>query len=414
MTTPASRPGVFIVSTYYPPVMGGAETAAAQLAGFLAAEGRRVTVITKRTDAAVPREETRHGVHVVRVAPTGVRTAWGKWLALPAMARELIRRRGDGDVVVCVDYRAIALAAFAARWRTGHPLILQAQTDGVSSFAALRRGLSRVGIRSEGLARLFVRPLQQLYNRGDAYPCISHSIEAETLAAGVPADRIHYSPNPVETRVFTAGTADQRAALRAQHGIPPDARVAIIVGRLSREKGQMEALQAWKAAGLTGALLALVGPDMQGHPWNTGPAARAFVEREGLGGSVRFFGGVPQAEIVNYLRLADVSIQPSYFEAFGTSAIEAMAVGLPVIASDVGGLRDFVEPEVNGLRVPARSPEHLAAAIARVLGDDALRARLAEGARRTAPRFDTERVLGEFGRLIDRLHERRRQRRTGQ
>ena len=78
-----------------------------------------------------------------------------------------------------------------------------------------------------------------------------------------------------------------------------------------------------------------------------------------------------------------------------------MAAGLPVIASDVGGLKDFVEPGVNGTRVPPRDPEALARAIAALMGDDARRAAFAEGARRTALRFDTDRVLGDFERLID-------------
>ncbi|MEI6246747.1 MAG: glycosyltransferase family 4 protein, partial [Acidobacteriota bacterium] len=96
------------------------------------------------------------------------------------------------------------------------------------------------------------------------------------------------------------------------------------------------------------------------------------------------------------------------FEAFGTAAIEAMAAGLPVIASDVGGLRDFVESGVNGFRVPSQQAQPLAEALTRVLTDDRLRATLAAGAAQTAPRFDVEVVLGEFERVIDGAISRRR------
>jgi glycosyltransferase involved in cell wall biosynthesis len=397
--TPSARPPVLVVSTYYPPVLGGAETAAAQLAERLAARGRRVTVVTKRVGRDVPDEEIRNGVSVVRVAPRGQRRGLGKWLALPAIARELIRRRRDYRVVVCVDFRGVALAALLARVVTGRPVVLQAQTDGVLSFAAVRRGLTRVGL---GFAiRPVIRLLQPLYNWADAYPCISRSIAAETQAAGVPSERIHYSPNPVDTRECSPATPEQRAALRARYGIAAEAKVAIVVGRLSREKGQIEALRAWKIAGVDGARLVLVGPDMPEDPWDTGPAAREFVRREGLEASVIFTGGVPPAQVPDCLRMADLSIQPSHFEAFGTAAIEAMAAGLPVVASDVGGLKDFVEPGVNGIRVPPRDPEALARAVAGLLGDDALRAALARGARQTALRFDTDRVLGEYERIID-------------
>jgi glycosyltransferase involved in cell wall biosynthesis len=397
----SGRPPVLIVSTYYPPVLGGAETAAVQLAEFLAAGGREVTVVTKRVDAGVPDEETRNGVRVVRVAPRGNRTPLGKWLALPAIGRELLRRRNEHEVVVCVDFRGVALAALGARAFTGRPVILQAQTDGVLSFAAARRALGRMGLGwAAGPA---VGLLRRLYDRADAYPCISRAIEAETKGAGVPASRVHYLPNPVDTREFRPPADGERAALRARHGIAADARVAIVVGRLSREKGQLEALRAWKLARVDRGLLLLVGPDMPDDPWDTGPEARAFVRDEGLEGRVVFTGGVGRADIPDYLRLADLSIQPSHFEAFGTAAIEAMAAGLPVVASDVGGLRDFVEPGTNGTRVPPRNAEALARAIAELMADDERRAGLAEGARRTALRFDIERVLGDFERLIDKV-----------
>lgn len=401
---------LLVVSTYYPPILGGAETAASQLAEFLAARGHRVTVVTKRTSADAPDREILNGVTVVRVGPAGPRMASGKWTFLPALFRELLQRQAEYAAVICVDFRAIGIAAQLARGRTGHPVILGAQTEGVISIGGARERLRRVGIRIDALIDALVWPLQRLYDGGDEYTCISRAIEAETLKAGVPRNRVHYLPNPVDTRRFSPITVDERRALRAAAGIPDDARVAVAVGRLSREKGQLDALKAWALCrDVARGLFVLVGPDMSGHPWDTGPEARAFVAREGLTDRVRFVGGVPAADVINWLRLADVAVQPSHFEAFGTAAIEAMAAGLPVIASDVGGLRDFVESGVNGLRVPSQQPQPLAEALTRVLTDDRLRATLAAGAAQTAPRFHVEVVLGEFERVIDGAISRRRQ-----
>lgn len=399
---------VIVASTYYPPVLGGAETAAAQIAEFLAASGRHVTVLTKRTSDNVPRSERMNGVEVVRLGPSGPRTAWGKWAFAPVLMAELVRRRHAHAAVICVDYRAIGLAALLARGRTGHPVILQAQTEGVISGGGPRAWLTKHGVGGAWLTTPLLWPIARLYDGGDAYPCISRRIEAETIGAGVPRGRVHYLPNPVDTRRFAPAAPPEKAALRAAAGIPDDARVAIIVGRLSREKGQLEALRAWADTQVDRGLLLLVGPDMAGHPWDTGPAARAFVAERGLQDRVRFTGGVPAAAVVDWLRLADVAIQPSHFEAFGTAAIEAMAAGLPVIASDVGGLRDFVEPGLNGLRVPVGNAAALAEAITAVLGNDALRHRLAAGAAATAPRFDLTRVLGEFATVVDTAIARRR------
>lgn len=397
----AGRRPIIIVSTYYPPVLGGAETAAEQLAEFLAARGRRVTVVTKRTLPGVPNDEVRNQVRVVRVPPSGPRGPFAKWLALPAFTRELVRRRHEDAVIVCIDYRGVGVAALLARAITGRRVVLQAATDGVLSFAAVRRGLSRVGLSAA--AGTVVRCLQWIYNRADAYPCISRQIEAETLAAGVPAERVCYLPNPVDTRAFVPATAEQKAELRARLGVRVDARVAIVVGRLSREKGQMEALRAWQIARVDRGLLLLVGPDMPKDPWDIGQEAREFVRAQHLEESVRFTGGVERWAVPDYLRASDLFVQPSHFEAFGTSAIEAMAAGLPVIASDVGGLKDFVETGVNGVKVPPRDVDALAAAIARLLCDGEARARLAQGAPATAARFEITRILSEFERMIDQL-----------
>lgn len=399
---------VIVASTYYPPVLGGAETAAAQIAEFLAASGRRVTVLTKRTSPDVPNAERVNGVDVVRLGPSGPRTAWGKWAFSPALAVELVRRRETHAAVICTDFRAIGVAALLARGRTGHAVILQAQTEGVISAGRPRAWLAKAGLAAPWLVDALLWPIVRLYDGGDAYPCISRRIEHETVAAGIARARIHYLPNPVDTRRFTPPSPEAKAALRAAAGIPADAKVAIVVGRLSREKGQLEALAAWAECTVPNGLLLLVGPDMVGHPWDTGPAARAFVAHRGLQSRVRFTGGVPAASVVDWLRLADVAVQPSHFEAFGTAAIEAMAAGLPVIASDVGGLRDFVEPGVNGLRVPVANQAAMTDAMMAVLGDDRRRATLAEGAARTAPRFDLTQVLGEFERVVDAAISRRR------
>jgi glycosyltransferase involved in cell wall biosynthesis len=117
---------------------------------------------------------------------------------------------------------------------------------------------------------------------------------------------------------------------------------------------------------------------------------------------VRFVGGQPQPDLAAWLRIADVHVQPSHFEAFGTSAIEAMASGLPVVASDVGGLPDFVKPDVNGVLVPPRDPRALATALRALLADAPRRARLARGALETAQAFEIGRVLGAFAAIVDR------------
>ncbi|HVW05889.1 MAG TPA: glycosyltransferase family 4 protein [Vicinamibacterales bacterium] len=394
-----SRPSIALVSTYYAPLIGGAETAASQLAAFLASQQRRVVVITKRLAAEHARVERAGDVEIRRVGPVGPPRGFAKWIAAPAFFRALVRFRREYDVVVCVDYRGAGLAALWARIWTKRPVVFQAVTDGVISGGAVRAALSRARV-PELLIDAMTWPIRRLYGGADAYCCISRTIEREAIAAGVPAARVHYLPNPVDLTVFRPASAEERAATRARLGVDAAAIVAIFAGRLSREKGLLELIEAWCAGMPTGSLLIVAGAEMPGHPWNVAAQARARAASAPT--PVRFVGGQSQPDLAAWLRIADVHVQPSHFEAFGTSAIEAMASGLPVVASDIGGLPDFVKPDVNGVLVPPRDAPALADALRALLADAPRRARLARGAVETAQAFEIGRVLGAFAAIVDR------------
>jgi glycosyltransferase involved in cell wall biosynthesis len=127
------------------------------------------------------------------------------------------------------------------------------------------------------------------------------------------------------------------------------------------------------------------------------------VHARNLDATVRFVGGQQPGAVASWLRAADFAVQPSHFEAMGLAAAEAMAAGLPVIASDTGGYRDFISHEKNGLLVPVRDIRALASAISRLAGNAELRERLGREARRSAEQFDETVVLERFAELIDRL-----------
>jgi glycosyltransferase involved in cell wall biosynthesis len=140
---------------------------------------------------------------------------------------------------------------------------------------------------------------------------------------------------------------------------------------------------------------------MDGHPWNVGPDARAFAERHRLGSTTRFLGSV--ADVAPLLRAADVVVQPSHFEAQGLSALEALASGVPVVASAVGGLLDFVTLE-NGVLTPPHSSAALADSLRAIVSDAALRARLADRARASViAEYDEQVVFSRFAALLRQL-----------
>jgi glycosyltransferase involved in cell wall biosynthesis len=382
---------VALVTTYYHPVLGGAEAAARRLAAFLVRRGHAVSVITTLTDPALPRHDTIDGVRIDRLGAPRPRTAARKWTVIPRIAAELSRRRGDYDVICVIDYRGVGLPAIVVGHRLGRRVAIQAQTEGVLS-----------GSHLSPFGRLVSWPARRAYTHADAIACISKGIQAEAIAAGVPPDRVHDLPNTVDTDRFHPAEAGERERRRAELGWPVDQPLGIFVGRLSREKGIADLLTAW-ARVPPPATLVVVGPDMPGHPWDESVRAREVASSATLAGRVIFHGATPDPAPL--YRAADFAVVPSHWESFGLSAAEAMSSGLAVVASAVGGLTDYVVDGVNGLLVPARDPAALAVAIQNLVNDRALRMRLAAAARQTVARFDERVVLERFGALLDRLAE---------
>ena len=393
------KPRVLIVSTYYHPVIGGVESHARQLARFLHHRGFSVEVVTKRTTRDHPACDTIDDVPVNRIAPVGPRRASGKWLVVPNLWLTLRRLRSRFDTIVCVDFRGIGVAALAV----GLPVIAQAEVAGV---LAGTEDPSTSGLARETAPTTWLKaPLRALYRRADAIVCIGRDLEREALRAGVGRDRVTYLPHGVDVTQFRPSQACERERLRTELGWPLSRPVVLFLGRLSREKGVMDLLEAWRMANRGDAMLAVVGPDMQGHPWDAGAPGRAFVTANGLTDSVRFEGAA--ADPAPFYRAADIFVQPSHFEALGNTAIEAMASGLAVVSSGVGGLGDFCDHDVNALLHVPHSPRSIADAIERLIGDAALRARLGSAARATVEeRFEVNALLDRYAALIESVSQR--------
>jgi glycosyltransferase involved in cell wall biosynthesis len=398
-----SRARVVVVSTFFFPVIGGAESAARRLATFLRRQGRDVFVLTKRTSRDHHAAETIDDVPVHRRPPVGPRSGMAKWWFAPVLFVDLMRRRADYDAICVVDQRGVGLAALVAGRLLGRPVIFQPQTEGTIGGAHPMRAGVRGAVRA-----VVSHPIRWLYGRADAIACITRSIVAEGREMGVPESRLPYIPNPVDTRRFVPVSADVKAAYRAEFGFDPRDVIFTVTGRLSREKGTREVLTAWRDVARAGRLLLMIGPGMPGHPWDESAWARAFIEREGLQGSVRLAGAKTPPEVARLLAASDVAVLPSHFEAHPLAAVEAMATGLPIVASRVGGVPDFVVPETNGLMVPPRDVTALAGAMNRLAASADLRTTWGRSARTAAETFDEALVLGRFGDLIDDLVARRR------
>jgi glycosyltransferase involved in cell wall biosynthesis/ribosomal protein S18 acetylase RimI-like enzyme len=207
----------------------------------------------------------------------------------------------------------------------------------------------------------------------------------------VPAGRTVFLGNGTDVERFEqdAVSPERRASLRAELGIPDGAVIVGTVGRLVAEKGYRELFAAAKQvrAEADGVAFLVAGDHDAAKP-DAIPAAEVDRAREDV-----IFAGWRE-DVRDLLALMDVFVLPSWREGVPRSAIEAAAMGRPLVVTDIRGCREVVRDGVEGILVPPRAPRRLAEAILELVRDPALRERMGKAARQRAEeRFDERRVL---------------------
>jgi glycosyltransferase involved in cell wall biosynthesis len=129
----------------------------------------------------------------------------------------------------------------------------------------------------------------------------------------------------------------------------------------------------------------------------------AIARKDGTSEHLRILERVSEEDKVRLYNSADVYVLPTRYEGFGLPPLEAMAAGCPVIASDIPVVDEVVRHEENGLLVPRNDPRALADSIARMLGDDALRARLIQNGFETLKRFDEDELAARNEAVYARI-----------
>jgi len=257
------------------------------------------------------------------------------WRGL-AGARDLAARLREirPDIVHIHDSASHGAAALAARWAGGVPVIVTRRTH-----SPLRRGW--LGRRKYGWC--------------DRIICVSQAVKSACLAGGLPEGRLVVIPDFVDCARFAPAAVP--AETRERHA------TVLSIGRLTREKGHRVLLEAM-------ALVVQAVPDAQLRICGVGEEhdrLRGQAAANGLLPQVSFVGFVP--DVRAELASADVFVMPSLSEGLGVAALEAMAMGKPVVATDAGGLPEAVVHGETGLVVPAGDPGALAEALVPLLGD---------------------------------------------
>lgn len=215
---------------------------------------------------------------------------------------------------------------------------------------------------------------------------------------GVPADRIWHVTNFVDDGAFAPLTDEQRASTRVRWAIPDGALVAGCVARLVPVKDHETLLNAFALArrSCPSAHLVLIGDG------ESRAALEALAASLDVSAAVSFVGELRDG--ANHHRMFDVSVLCSLSEGFPNSLVEAMAAGVPIVATAVGGILDAVTDGENGLLVPTQRPAELGAALGKLLGDAGLRDAMGTaGRRRAEERYQATTAVKSLETMYDRL-----------
>ena len=209
----------------------------------------------------------------------------------------------------------------------------------------------------------------------------------------VPPDKVHIVHPGVDHHLFRP--YDQHAARKAL-GLDQAAHLILFVGRIDPIKGIHTLIDAFDrlltedAGALRPSRLLLIGGDPEDERfWRTGEgrALRQEIDERQLEEQVVLLGSRPHEELARYYAAADLVVVPSAYETFGFVALEAMACGSPVIASNVGGLHYLVQDRVNGRLFDPGDSDELCAIMRELLGDRAQRELLGKQAAASSHRY---------------------------
>nr|WTA69826.1 glycosyltransferase [Micromonospora sp. NBC_00855] len=353
---------------------GGQNTHVAELSAALAAAGHEVRVYTRRDAPDLPvTVRSPDGYDVVHV-PAGPAEPVAKDALLPHMrdfSNWLIERWRGGDwvpEVIHAHFWMSGLAGLTAGRQTGVPV--------VQTYHALGTVKRRYqGVQDTSPARR-VSYERELGRSVDRIVAQCRDEVGELVRMGVPRSRMTVVPSGVNLSTFAPlGPAADREPGRAR---------ILTVGRLVERKGFQTVIRAM--ALVPDAECVVVGGPPEGL-LETDPYARrlrALAESCGVADRVHLVGAVPREEMGRWYRSADLLVAAPWYEPFGLTPLEAMACGVPVVGTAVGGIRDTVVDGTTGDLVPARDPHALATAIQGLLGDRIRRFAYATAARERA------------------------------
>jgi glycosyltransferase involved in cell wall biosynthesis len=354
---------VFLVSLFPPKWLAGTEIATYNIAKHLARRGHEVHIIT-RHDEGLPKEALEEGFCIHRISIPKI-----KFVRLYVLKELLLIKRLNPDIVhaqsiwrglACVLAKKLFRIPYVV-WGRGSDVYLPWRFKGPISKLVLNNANALIAL-TEHMKRKMCELLGR--ERSDVF----------VIPNGIDLD--HFDGH---AKGITQNSLKSR-----------DEKVVLYVGRLEPVKGVkylVKAMKILRDGGLRNVKLLIVGDGTERR------LLEELVRKYDLEDCVVFAGKVPHNEIPAFMASADMFVLPSLSEGFPGVALEAMAMGLPVVATKVGGLPEIIKDGENGFLVEPRNPAEIAEKCALLLTDDELRARISRNNREKAKNYSWERVV---------------------
>lgn len=382
---------------YYPRFIGGAEVAIKEITDRINPSDIEFHMVTLRLDKTLTRYEKIGNVHVHRIGFVGECKEPADSLKFPlklnkyllpfigcAKAVALHRKYSfDATWAMMANYAGFA-ALFFKMLNPRTPFILSLQEGDPIDYIKKRVGL---------LYPLF----KQIFTRANRIQTISHYLAGFARDMGYEG-QIEVVPNAVDTKHFSRGYSDfELTDLKTKLGKKYTDVFLIHTGRLVVKNAVGDIIKSLRYLPETVKLL-LVGQGYQEAE------LKALAESEGVGSRVQFLGFIPHSDMPRYLQVSDVFIRPSLSEGFGNSFIEAMASGIPVVATPVGGIVDFIKDGETGVFCKPEDPKSIAEAVLKITGNSALHKALVEKAKKMVfENYDWQKIARD---MKERVFER--------
>ncbi|MCR4325942.1 MAG: glycosyltransferase family 4 protein [Patescibacteria group bacterium] len=386
------RKRILIFALTYHPYVGGAEVAIKEITDRMGPDAYSFDMITLRFDRALPRVEKKGNITVHRIGfaanapkiseramPLRCKlskalfpiTSFIKALSLNRTLRQgLALPQGERGYDIVWAMMANQAGFGALLFKIAHPRI--------PYFLELQDGRSLEHVRKRRPITTFVWPLYSaIYRYADVIKVISHFIERLAREVGYRGP-LEVIPNGVDVERFSANIPEERlAALKSRLEIRLGDIVLFTASRLVLSRGVEDVILSLTHLPLEVKLL--IAGDGEDRAKLEGIAREAGVESR-----VIFAGQVDHAELPAYFKVSDIFVRPSLIEGMGNAFVEAFAAGIPVVATPVGGIPDFLTDGETGVFCEVHAPESVARAVKRYMDDPALLAKVVKNAKALA------------------------------